>query len=66
MTKLGAAVEQLPHAMQEVIFRRIFLGEPFDAIARTLDRSPGATRVLLARAVRRLRVLCEDSLLDQY
>jgi RNA polymerase sigma-70 factor (ECF subfamily) len=54
-TELTRALEQLPEPMSEVIVRRIFLQQQFDEVATALNRSPGATRVLWTRAVRKLR-----------
>jgi RNA polymerase sigma-70 factor (ECF subfamily) len=57
--RLAAALAQLPEAMRQVIVRRVFHLEPFEAVARALGRSPGATRVLWTRALRRLQQLLE-------
>jgi RNA polymerase sigma-70 factor (ECF subfamily) len=53
--RLAAAIAALPDDMRAVIVRRVFQGEPFEEVARALGRSPGATRVLWTRALRRLR-----------
>lgn len=53
--RLFAALEQLPSPMQDVIRRRIFEQESLPAIARSIGRSEGATRQLLARGIRKLR-----------
>jgi RNA polymerase sigma-70 factor (ECF subfamily) len=59
--RLAAALEQLPEPYREVLLRRVFLDEPFDAVAQAVGRSPGATRVLWTRGLRRLRDLLEPS-----
>jgi RNA polymerase sigma-70 factor (ECF subfamily) len=53
--RLAAAVERLPTMMREVVLRRVFDGESFDAIAAALGCSAGAARVTWTRALRRLR-----------
>jgi RNA polymerase sigma-70 factor (ECF subfamily) len=55
--RLAAALEALPPDMRTVVVRRVFHQEPFEVVARGLNRSPGATRVLWTRALRRLREL---------
>jgi RNA polymerase sigma-70 factor, ECF subfamily len=57
--RLAAAIAQLPSDMRTVIVRRVFHQEPFEVVAGALGRSPGATRVLWTRALRRLRPLLE-------
>jgi RNA polymerase sigma-70 factor (ECF subfamily) len=59
-SRLASALEALPADMRAVVVGRVFQREPFEAIARTLDRSPGATRVLWTRTLRRLRQLLAD------
>jgi RNA polymerase sigma-70 factor (ECF subfamily) len=58
--RLAAALEALPEDMRAVVVGRVFQREPFEAVARALGRSPGATRVLWTRAVRRLRLMLAD------
>jgi len=53
--RLAAAIEGLPAAMREVVLRRVFHQEPFEALARELGCSPGAARVNWTRALRKLR-----------
>lgn len=53
--RLASAIERLPEPMREVIVRRVFGREPFDSLARSLGKTPGATRVLWTRALARLR-----------
>jgi RNA polymerase sigma-70 factor (ECF subfamily) len=52
---LAAAIASLPDAMREVVLRRVFDRQPFQVVARSLDRSPGAARALWTRALRQLR-----------
>jgi RNA polymerase sigma-70 factor (ECF subfamily) len=58
--RVAAALEALPADMHAVVVGRVFQREPFEAVARALGRSPGATRVLWTRAVRRLRQMLAD------
>lgn len=59
--RLGAAIEALPEALREVVVRRAFHGQPFEAVAQALGRSGGAVRVLWVRALRALsRILDSD------
>jgi DNA-directed RNA polymerase specialized sigma24 family protein len=44
--RLARALDALPGDIRLVILRQVFLREPFDAVARALDRSPAAARVL--------------------
>jgi RNA polymerase sigma-70 factor (ECF subfamily) len=55
--RIAAALEQLPEDMRAVVVGRIFRGEPFEVLARSLGRSSGSARVLWTRALRRLRQL---------
>ncbi|MEW6567612.1 MAG: sigma-70 family RNA polymerase sigma factor [Chloroflexota bacterium] len=52
---LRQALEALPRDYQEVIRLRVLLGLPTAMAATWLGRSEGATRVLLSRALERLR-----------
>src|SRR5262245_30520051 len=52
--RLASAIAALPPDMRAVIVRRVFHNEPFEAVAKRLGRTPGATRVLWTRALRRL------------
>lgn len=54
---LRGALEALPQDYQEVIRLRLLLGLPTATAAAWLGRSEGATRVLLSRALDRLRRL---------
>lgn len=49
------ALETLPRDYQEVVRLRVLLGLPTATVAEWLGRSEGATRVLLSRALERLR-----------
>ena len=62
MARVANAIEELPRVMQEVVIRRVFEQQPFDQVAQAVNRSPGATRVLWTRAVRKLRDSIGDSL----
>lgn len=59
--RLARAVAELPPDMREVVTRRVFHQQPFDEVARALERSPGAVRVLWTRALRRLREMLDES-----
>ncbi len=52
---LRRALEALPQDYQEIIRLRVLLGLPTATAAAWLGRSEGATRVLLSRALERLR-----------
>jgi RNA polymerase sigma-70 factor (ECF subfamily) len=53
--RLADVLERLPQEYREVILLRQFEGLPFKQIASELQRSPGAVRMLFARAIDRLR-----------
>jgi RNA polymerase sigma-70 factor (ECF subfamily) len=55
--RLAAAIQALPANMRDVVVRRVFHQQPFEAVARALGCSPGAARVLWTRSLRRLREL---------
>jgi RNA polymerase sigma-70 factor (ECF subfamily) len=59
--RLAAAIEALPEPMREVILRRVFHQEPFDVVARAMQRTPGAARVLWTRALRTLREMLDKN-----
>jgi RNA polymerase sigma-70 factor (ECF subfamily) len=59
--RLATALAALPPDMREVVLRRVFEREPFEVVAQTLGRSPGAARVLWTRSLRRLRQLLDES-----
>lgn len=52
---LQRGLAALPHEYQEVIRLRVLLGLPTATVAAWLGRSEGATRVLLCRAMEKLR-----------
>ncbi len=55
IVRLASAIEDLSDPMQEVLIRRVVAQQPFNDVAKALDRSPGAVRVLWTRALRKLR-----------
>jgi RNA polymerase sigma-70 factor (ECF subfamily) len=55
-----AAVEQLPEDRREALIMRFALGMDNREIARALDRSDGATKVLIHRAIRQLEGLVNE------
>jgi RNA polymerase sigma-70 factor, ECF subfamily len=57
---LADALEELPADYREVFVLRNIEHIPFNEIATRMGRSPGATRVLWTRAVRRLGQLLEE------
>jgi RNA polymerase sigma-70 factor, ECF subfamily len=52
---LADALAELPEDYQQVIMLRHIEGLPFDDVARRMDRSAGAVRMLWLRALERLR-----------
>jgi RNA polymerase sigma-70 factor (ECF subfamily) len=58
---LADALEKLPADYREVFVLRNIQHIPFNEIAVRMDRSPGATRVLWTRAMRRLSQLLEET-----
>jgi RNA polymerase sigma-70 factor (ECF subfamily) len=63
--RLAAALEQLPAAMREVVVRRVFDEQPFEALARDMGCSPGAARVTWTRAIARLRQILDEQRSDR-
>ena len=57
---LADALEKLPAGYREVFVLRNIDHIPFNDIAARMGRSPGATRVLWTRAMRRLNELLEE------
>jgi RNA polymerase sigma-70 factor (ECF subfamily) len=53
--QIAAALEQLPDDMRNVVLGRFLDGLSYDELARRLQRTPGALRVLYLRALRKLR-----------
>jgi RNA polymerase sigma-70 factor (ECF subfamily) len=56
-----AAVAQLPPLQGEVILLRVLAGLDTDAVARIVDRSPGAVRVAAHRGLRRLAEILDTT-----
>ncbi len=52
---LADALAQLPDDYRDVIILRHIEGLPFDDVAKRMDRSPGAVRMLWLRALKRMR-----------
>jgi RNA polymerase sigma-70 factor (ECF subfamily) len=59
--RLASAMRQLPEDYQEIIRLRIILELPTEMAASWMDRSQGATRVLLHRALKTLKERLESS-----
>jgi RNA polymerase sigma-70 factor (ECF subfamily) len=57
--QLQVALDQLPADYQEVIQLRILLELPTPTVAQWMERSEGATRVLLHRALKSMKDLLE-------
>jgi RNA polymerase sigma-70 factor (ECF subfamily) len=57
---LAQRLSQLPAASREVLRLRNLEGLSFEEVARRLDRTPGAVRVLWVRALDRLRLLLKE------
>ncbi len=53
--RLADALKDLPEDYQEIIRLRLLLGMPTDMAAAWMGRSPGASRVLLHRALKSLK-----------
>jgi RNA polymerase sigma-70 factor (ECF subfamily) len=53
--RLAEVLERLPEEFREVIILRNLEGLPHDEVARRMERSPGAVRMLWVRALARLR-----------
>jgi RNA polymerase sigma-70 factor (ECF subfamily) len=51
---------QLPDDYRDVLVLRNLQGLPFEDVARRIDRSVGATRMLWLRAIEKLRTLYRD------
>jgi len=59
------AVRALPEDRRDALIMRFALGMDNREIARALDRSDGATKVLIHRAIRQLEKLMSDNPADQ-
>jgi RNA polymerase sigma-70 factor (ECF subfamily) len=57
--KLRTAISQLPGDQQQVVLMRFIEGFSFTETADSLGKSEGATRVILHRALRKLRHILE-------
>ena len=53
-------VQRLPDDRREALIMRFALGMDNREIARALDKTDGATKVLLHRAIRQLKGIVED------
>lgn len=60
LRKIAATVAKLPEDYQEVIRLRVVLEFPTADVAEWMERSPGAVRVLLHRALNALREGLDD------
>ncbi len=58
--KLVHAMEQMPDEQRQVLQMRYAEGKPTKEIAESIGKSDGATRVLLTRALKKLKNLVED------
>jgi RNA polymerase sigma-70 factor (ECF subfamily) len=56
-----AGVQKLPDERREALIMRFALGMDNREIARALDKTDGATKVLLHRAIRQLKGIVEDT-----
>jgi RNA polymerase sigma-70 factor (ECF subfamily) len=57
---LGAALQSLSRREREAVYLRFFEGMPYDGVAQIQMRSPLASRVLVHRALRKLRAYLEE------
>ena len=64
LVRLADRLTQLAPHHREVLMLRHFQGLPFESVAREMGRSPGSTRVLWLRAIRRLRELFDREASD--
>jgi RNA polymerase sigma-70 factor, ECF subfamily len=53
--RMALALTRLPEEMQQVLLSRVVDSVDFQTIAKRLNRSPGAVRVLFLRSLRRLK-----------
>ena len=60
LSRVLAAVEALPEDRREALIMRFALGMDNREIARALDRSDGATKVLIHRAIKQLEGLVNE------
>ncbi|MEO1618254.1 MAG: sigma-70 family RNA polymerase sigma factor [Planctomycetota bacterium] len=60
LVQLAAAIERLPMDYREVILLRHIEGLQFAEVAKRIDRTPGAARMLWVRAIGKLRDKLEE------
>src|SRR6201985_290146 len=60
LSRVLDGVQQLPDARREALIMRFALGMDNREIARAMDRSDGATKVLIHRAIKQLEELVGD------
>lgn len=61
---LAEQIKHLPEKQQQVLIMRFFYEKDFEEIASSLNTSAGNVRVILTRAVAKMRQSLEDSKLD--
>ena len=61
LERILEAVQQLPDDRREALIMRFALDMDNKEIARALDRSDGATKVLLHRAIRQLEEIVKQA-----
>jgi RNA polymerase sigma-70 factor, ECF subfamily len=61
LSRILGGVQRLPDDRREALIMRFALGMDNREIARALDRSEGATKVLIHRAIRQLETIIGDS-----
>ena len=59
--KLLHALEQMPEQQRTVLSMRYGEGKPTKEIAESIGKSDGATRVLLTRALKKLKTMVDDA-----
>jgi RNA polymerase sigma-70 factor (ECF subfamily) len=64
LSRVLAGVQQLPDDRREALIMRFALGMDNREIARALDRSDGAAKVLIHRAIKQLQELVGNTQLD--
>jgi RNA polymerase sigma-70 factor (ECF subfamily) len=61
LERILAAVQELPDDRREAVIMRFALGMDNREIARALDRTDGATKVLLHRAIKQLEEIVKQA-----
>ena len=61
LSRVLGGVRRLPEDRREALIMRFALGMDNREIARALDRSDGATKVLIHRAIKQLQELVSES-----